>query len=412
MTLYKLSSCNSTLLLRNPAVIKAIQDAIVSQVLQDVKISNINTLRCFVTSISCLTGAATTSSSNSRGISKAISNINSIFSNSVNQILNAGGLRSLFTLQASQYASVTFKISYNLNTLNQTMISNAYKLISNSLSNAITQSQFTLTLQKYISLVGASLLNGAEAKSYSASSLIDFIVNRYPSFRPTTHAPVATVTTNATPIIAGAVVGGVLLCLLIAYIVYRLTKNNSAIPNEFFDPLRATTAVDFGAVYANKDEQGTAQTTNEIFKKQNIEGALDYNSPSPLSSHRGIFDLPPSPKTPKEEVTEAPEVLLPGEKSNSGVLVLGSNSKYVVQSVVALEALTIEDVAKLLKVLNLPTYIKDFKTNNVNGRVLNEIREPQDLEEFHIIMPGPVSRAFIKTLEQFRQKGISSTLLR
>ena len=76
-----------------------------------------------------------------------------------------------------------------------------------------------------------------------------------------------------------------------------------------------------------------------------------------------------------------------------------------------LGSLSNEEVMKLLQSMNLNKHITQFQTNDITGRILEEINTVEDLKECEIKLPGPVAKSFIKDMTAFKTTGVPKDLL-
>lgn len=76
-----------------------------------------------------------------------------------------------------------------------------------------------------------------------------------------------------------------------------------------------------------------------------------------------------------------------------------------------LGSLTNEEVVKLLQSMNLNKHIPQFQTNDITGRILEEIKSVEELKECDIKLPGPVAKSFIKDMSSFKVTGVPKDLL-
>lgn len=71
-----------------------------------------------------------------------------------------------------------------------------------------------------------------------------------------------------------------------------------------------------------------------------------------------------------------------------------------------LEDCSVDHIRIVLDRLNLSKYVNMFIENNIDGRILCEITNAEDLQSCGISMPPPVMRAFLREVTEYQKRGI------
>lgn len=71
-----------------------------------------------------------------------------------------------------------------------------------------------------------------------------------------------------------------------------------------------------------------------------------------------------------------------------------------------LESLSVEEVKKLVDSIDLTKFSPLFVANDITGKVLCEIASADELLECGVKMPGPITRAFLKFIEEAKNSGV------
>jgi hypothetical protein len=74
-------------------------------------------------------------------------------------------------------------------------------------------------------------------------------------------------------------------------------------------------------------------------------------------------------------------------------------------------SLSVEQVHKLVTASGFSAHASKFSDNFISGSVLAEITTADELVECGITLPGPVQRALMKSIEEWRRQGILATVL-
>ena len=289
-------------------------------------------------------------------------------------------------------AEVFYNVTFTLESLDAANISAAAGAILKTLNDSTNSSTFNNLLRQN------ALRHGIWRLQYAYATSSPVVVSRVApvlkrTYRPSSQPVGADVATNTLSssalggIIGGSIAVGVLLIAGALLAFYYCRKQPSTKPARV-----KSIAFDFDVEYPSA--QDTIDSTAMTAEARNILLKL---------KRRRV-----------EENAKNTQAIFENEQLSSVVVDL-DRSLYAenidLKLFRQLAELTVEEVGKVLISLEMHDYKDQFASLGINGRVLAEIEAAEDLAVCDLKIPKPIARAFVKSIDELRLKGVSKAIL-
>ena len=335
------------------------------------------------------------------------------FANTTNPVTVSS---SASRVEAATSVLVNYDLSFTAPTANSTQIYQVAAAIERQLNDSITSTLFTRLLRRNAGVYQFAALEYAVAvhgKSRPTKSALRIVVDRTapPSSKPTTRvsADASSAAALTSAMVAGIIVGAVVFCgLLVVLLVYIGRHKNYLFTMAIFAAAEGNGgAAAPDAKFVDGGGDDVAVTFAEEYPNNETIQSVSAMTPDTRSLLQKIQQKRNNPEN-THAIFASNEVASVFVNKDRGLYAERINTLLYTY----LADLTEPEVLKLLAHLKMSNLEARFTELGITGRVLAEIMTLDDLEACELVIPKPVARAFIKSLDEFRLKGVARAVLK